>query len=273
MLDIEDKVAVVTGGTRGLGKVMALELARNGAAVVVGARDQAIGRQAIEDLGSITERAVFQPTDVSEYGDLERLVTRAVEEFGGVDFMINNAGIFIGGTPTELSIEDWGAVIDVNLSGVFYGSRAAAAQMIEQGRGGRIVNVSSIIGVTGKLLSSAYAAAKGGVNALTRNLAIDLADHDILVNTIVPGVCDTEINADITADERTKSEAKIPLRRWARPEEIAAGVVYLCSDLATYVTGSTLVVDGGYLAGKEVRAGDSVLSTSLIVGQSGDEST
>ena len=247
MIGIENKVAVVTGGSRGLGKVMAAELARYGASVVIGARDEETGRRALSDLQEITDRAVFQATDVTRYEDV-----------------INNAGIFIGGTPTELTIEDWSAVIDVNLNGVFYGSRAAAEQMIDQGRGGRIVNVSSIIGVTGKLLSSAYTASKGGINALTKNLAIDLADHGILVNAIVPGVCDTEINADIPESERRKSEAKIPLNRWARAEEIAHGVLYLCSDLSTYVTGEILVVDGGYLAGKEVRAGESVLSESLV---------
>lgn len=271
MIGIENKVAVVTGGTRGLGKVMAAELARFGANVMIGARDAEIGGAALRDLHTITDRAAFEPIDVTRYEDVERLIARAVAEFGGVDFMVNNAGTFIGGTPTELSIEDWSRVIDVNLNGVFYGARAAARQMIEQGRGGRIVNVSSIIGVTGKLLSSAYAASKGGVNALTKNLAIDLADHGILVNAIVPGVCDTEINADIPKNERRKSEAKIPLHRWAQAKEIANGVVYLCSDLSTYVTGEILVVDGGYLAGKEVRTDDSVLSTSLIPSQSGDE--
>ncbi len=259
MLGIENKVAVVTGGTRGLGKAMAQELATFGARVVIAARDEDTGRAAIEELQAVTEHCLFERADVTRYDDMERLMANAIDAFGRVDFMINNAGIFIGGPPTEISIDDWSAVVDVNLNGVFYGARAAAIQMIAQGTGGRIVNVSSVIGVTAKLLCSAYTASKGAVIALTRNLAVDLADHGILVNAIVPGVCDTEINAHIPQDERRKSEAKIPLNRWARADEIARSVVYLCSDLASYVTGETLVVDGGYLAGKEVRAGDSVL--------------
>ena len=149
--------------------------------------------------------------------------------------------------------------MDVNLSGVYYGARAAGRRMIEQGEGGRIVNVSSIIGVVGKLLCSAYAASKGAVNTLTRNLAIDLAPHGILVNAIVPGVCDSEINAHVAESDRRRSEAKIPLGRWGSPAEIAKGVVFLCSDMATYVTGTTLIVDGGYTTGSETRSGDSVL--------------
>jgi NAD(P)-dependent dehydrogenase (short-subunit alcohol dehydrogenase family) len=202
---------------------------------------------------------VFHRTDVTRYDDLEALIDRAVDEFGRVDFMINNAGIFIGGPPTEMAIDDWNHVVDVNLNGVYYGSRAAGRQMIKQGEGGRIVNVSSIIGVVGKLLCSAYTASKGAINALTKNLAIDLAPHGILVNAIVPGVCDSEINAHVPANERRKSEAKIPLGRWGSPAEIAKGVAFLCSDLSTYMTGATLVVDGGYLTGSEVRLGDSVL--------------
>ena len=259
MLGIDDKIAVVTGATQGLGKAMAFELAAHGAKLVLAARGEAGGARTVEELSATGASCIFQPTDVSRHDDVEALVDRAVDQYGRVDIMINNAGIFIGGSPTEMAVDDWNRVIDVNLSGVYYGARAAGRRMIEQGDGGRIVNVSSIIGVVGKLLCSAYTASKGAVNALTRNLAIDLARYGILVNAIVPGVCDSEINAHVAIDDRRRSEAKIPLGRWGSPAEIAKGVVFLCSDMATYVTGTTLIVDGGYVTGTETRSEDSIL--------------
>ena len=259
MLGIEGKVAVITGGTRGLGKAMAIELAKYGAKVVIAARDEVIGDRTIKELEKITEYCLYKKTDVTSYEQMSELMAAAVSRFKKIDFMINNAGIFAGGSLPDIEPEGWRRIFDVNLNSIFYGTRLASKEMIKNGQGGRIINVSSIIGITGKLNCSAYAATKGAINTFTKNAAIDLAKYKILVNAIVPGVCDSEINEHIKSRERKKSESYIPLGRWARPEEIAKSTAFLCSDLATYVTGQMLIVDGGYLAGKEITEEGSVL--------------
>ena len=264
MLGLENKVAVITGGTRGLGKAIAKEFGIFGAKVVIAARDQVKGERTLNELREFIKKCIFIKTDVTKYQQVEDLIFKTINELGGIDFMINNAAIFIGNSVVDIKNEDWQKILDVNMNGVFYCTKVAAKEMIKQGRGGRIVNVSSIIGVTGKIYCSAYTATKGAINSFTKNVAIDLAKYNILVNSIVPGVCDTEINAPIKGAERRKSEAKIPLNRWAKPEEVAKGVIYLCSNLSTYVTGHNLVVDGGYTAGKEISEIDSVLNKNLL---------
>lgn len=261
MLGIANKVVVITGGTKGLGKAMAKEFALLGAKVVIAARNQEYGKKALNELKKITNNCIFIKVDISKYEQVENLISKTVSKFEGIDFMINNAAIFtgVGDSIVDIKTLDWQQIFDVNMNGVFYCTQIAAKEMIKQGRGGRIVNVSSIIGVTGKLNCSSYAATKGAINSFTKNVAIDLAKHAILVNAIVPGVCNTEINDSVPKKERIKQEAKIPLGRWAEPEEIAKSVIYLCSDLSTYMTGQLLVVDGGYLAGKEISEIDSVL--------------
>ena len=259
MLGIKDRVVVITGGTQGLGKAIAIEFARFGAKVVIASRDKLKGEKTLKELKELTKNCIYKKTDVTDYKQMQKLISFAVNKFGGIDFMINNAGIFIGGFITELKIGDWKKVFDVNVNGIFYGTKFAAEEMIKNGNGGRIINISSIIGVTGKLGCSAYAATKGALNAFTKNVAIDLAKYNIMVNAIIPGVCDSEINEHISNDERKRSESYIPLKRWARPEEIAKSTVFLCSNLSTYITGHLLIVDGGYLAGKEISETNSVL--------------
>jgi NAD(P)-dependent dehydrogenase (short-subunit alcohol dehydrogenase family) len=261
LLKIKNKVVVITGGTSGLGKAMAKEFALNGAKVVIAARNQKHGEKTLNVLKEITGNCIFIRTDVSKYEQVEDLISAAVDNYGAIDFMINNAAIFtgIGDSIVDIKTRDWKKIFDVNVNGVFYGTQIAAKEMIKKGKGGRIVNVSSIIGVGGKLNCSSYAATKGAINSFTKNAAIDLAKHNILVNAIVPGVCNTEINASVPGNERKMQETKIPLGRWAEPEEIAKSTVFLCSGLSSYMTGQLLIVDGGYLAGKEVSESDSVL--------------
>jgi len=259
MLGIKDRVVVITGGTQGLGKAIAIEFARFGAKVVIASRDKLKGEKTLKELKELTKNCIYKKTDVTDYKQMQKLISFAVNKFGGIDFMINNAGIFIGSFITELKIGDWKKVFDVNVNGIFYGTKFAAEEMIKNGNGGRIINISSIIGVTGKFNCSAYAATKGAINAFTKNVAIDLAKYNIMVNAIIPGVCDSEINEHISNDERKRSESYIPLKRWARPEEIAKSTVFLCSNLSTYITGHLLIVDGGYLAGKEISETNSVL--------------
>ena len=259
MSGIKDKVAVITGGSQGLGKAMAREFATYGAGVVIASRNKETGDKALSEIREITEECCFIQTDVTDYSQVANLIKQAVRQFGQIDFMINNAAIFKGDTVTDITFEDWKSIFDTNVNGVLYCTQLAAKEMIARGRGGRIVNVSSIIGVTGKLKCSAYAASKGAINSFTKNAAIELAPYNILVNAIVPGVCDSEINLHISKKDRRRSESQIPLQRWARPEEIAKSTVFLCSELSTYITGHLLVVDGGYLAGKEISGTSSIL--------------
>jgi NAD(P)-dependent dehydrogenase (short-subunit alcohol dehydrogenase family) len=259
MLGVDGKVAIVTGGSRGLGKTMCHELANNGVKVAFASRNEEAGHRALKELKKTTDDCFYIKTDVRDYTQVQNLVKKTVEKFGMLDFMINNAGIFIGSSILDIKQEDLHNIFKVNVFGLIYCTQIAAKEIIKEGHGGRIINVSSIIGMTGKLGCSAYTATKGAVNALTKNMAIDLAPYNILVNTIVPGVCDSEINAHIGEEGRKISMKKIPLNRWASPEEIAKGVLYLCSDLSTYVTGESLVIDGGYLSGKEISESDSIL--------------
>jgi 3-oxoacyl-[acyl-carrier protein] reductase len=261
MLGIKDKVAVITGGTRGIGKATAEEFALLKAKVVIAARDKDRGEKTLDELRKITDDCIFVKTDISEYNQVKNLISTAVNRFEAIDFMINNAADFtgVGDSVVDIKTEDWQKIFDVNVNGVFYCTQIAAKEMIKEGKGGKIVNVSSIIGVTGKLNCSSYAATKGAINLFTKNAAIDLAKYNILVNAIVPGVCNTEINASVPEEERQKQETKIPLGRWAEPEEIAKSIVYLCSELSSYMTGQLLIVDGGYLAGKEISEADSAL--------------
>ena len=261
LLSIENKVTVITGGTRGLGRAIAEEFSKSGAKVVIAARNSINGNKVLKELRRITNDCIFIKADITKYNQVENLISAAVDKFGKIDFLINNAAVFngIGNSVADIEIQDWKQIFDVNLNGLFYCTQVAASEMIRQGRGGRIINVSSIIGVTGKLNCSSYAATKGAVNSFTRSAAIDLARYGILVNAIVPGVCNTEVNASVSIGQRKIQETKIPLGRWAEPEEIAKSVLYLCSDLSTYVTGHLLIVDGGYLAGKEISEADSAL--------------
>jgi 3-oxoacyl-[acyl-carrier protein] reductase len=259
MLGIDNKTAVITGASQGLGKAMALELARFGAKVVIASRGAEAGEETASMIKKITPDCIYQKTDVTDYKQVDALISKTVDTFGGIDIMISNAGIFIGGPFQDIGRDDWLRLMDVNVNGLFYCGQTASREMIKAGKGGRIINVSSIIGLTGKLNCSTYAASKGAVNALTKNMAIELAPYNILVNAIVPGVFDSEVNAHIPEEERRKSMARIPLNRWGLPVEIAKSVVYLCSDLSTYVTGETLIVDGGYLAGKEITEAENTL--------------
>ena len=261
LLSIENKVVVITGGTRGLGKAIAEEFAIFGAKVVIAARNRVNGNGVLKELRKITNDCIYIKADISKYDQVEDLILGAVDKFGKIDFLINNAAIFsgVGNSVVDINIQDWKQIFDVNLNGLFYCTQIAAREMIKQGRGGRIINVSSIIGVTGKLNCSSYSATKGAINSFTSSAAIDLAKYSILVNAVVPGVCNTEVNAGVSTEQRKIQETKIPLGRWAEPEEIAKSVIYLCSDLSTYITGQLLIVDGGYLAGKEISEADSIL--------------
>lgn len=249
-MQLENKVAAVTGASSGIGKEIALALAREGAAVVVGYRSNPDGAgdtvRQIEDGGG---RAASVHVDVSEPGDVKNLVGETAERFGRLDIMVNNAGMEEKHPFLEMPFEVWQKVVSVNLTGVWLGCQEAAKRMISQRGGGRVINVSSIHEDLPMPTNAPYCAAKGGVRMLMRTIAVELAPHGITVNNIAPGAVATPINKETLGDEDLMKEllSEIPLGRMAEPEEVGGLAVYLASDAAAYVTGSTFVIDGGMM--------------------------
>jgi glucose 1-dehydrogenase len=249
-LQLQNKVAVITGSSLGIGSAIALALAREGAAVAVDYRshpDEA--KQIVDEVAGSGGRAVSVHADVSDPGDVRNLIQRAVEEFGRLDIMINNAGIEEKMPFLETPLDVWNRTIAVNLTGAWLGCQEAARQMVAQGGPGRIINVSSVHEDLPMPTNSPYCAAKGGLRMLTRTIAVELAPHDITVNNIAPGAVDTPMDAPLKGDPDRMQQllSEIPLQRMGKPEEVAALAVYLASDAAAYVTGSTFVIDGGMM--------------------------
>jgi len=233
---LEGKLALVTGGSRGIGRAIALELGRAGAEVVVGYRT---GRQEAEAVASeIGGRAV--EADVSDAESAKALVEAA----GDLDVLVNNAGLTRDGLLVRMSDDDWRTVIDTNLSSVFYTCRAAARPMMRK-RGGSIVNVSSIVGVHGNWGQTNYAASKAGIIGFTKSLARELGSRNVRANVVAPGYVKTQLT-DVLPEEATAAMlTNTPLGRLGDPEDVAGAVRFLCSDAAAFVTGDVLLVDGG----------------------------
>lgn len=248
--ELSDRTAIITGASSGIGNAIAAELAADGANVAITSRAKARAQEAAADLETTSGRAIGVQADVTDPDSVTGMVEATIAEFGRLDIMVNNAGINIRGPAEEFDPGDWQEVIDVNLSGVFYGSKAAGRQMIVQGDGGHIVNVSSIMGEVGLHERAAYSASKGGVNNLTRTLAVEWAEHDIHVNAIAPGYIRTEMTEDALSDVGFTDENvrnRTPLGRWGTPREVATSVRFLVRG-GHFVTGEILHADGGWLA-------------------------
>jgi NAD(P)-dependent dehydrogenase (short-subunit alcohol dehydrogenase family) len=243
---LSGKVAVVTGASRGLGRAIAVAFAEAGADVAVAARAKAELEETAQQAGRHGVRALALPTDVTSYAAVERLMTQAVAELGRLDIVVNNAGIARVAPLAEAALEDWRAILDVNLSGVFHGCRAAAPYLIAQ-KSGKVINLASVLAAVALPGYTMYAATKGAVIALTRTLAVEWARHNVQVNAIAPGWFVTDMNEAAFADPRIHERLTrdIPARRTGRLEEIGPLAVFLASAASDFMTGQTIFLDGG----------------------------
>jgi 2-dehydro-3-deoxy-D-gluconate 5-dehydrogenase len=248
--DLTGRVAIVTGGNRGLGLGMARGLARAGAAIAVAARDRAKSEAAVEELRAIGVRCEFYPVHVSSRDGCHEMVEAVVAELGRCDILINNAGTTIRKRPELISEDEWRQVLDVNLGGTLFCAQAVYPHMKAAG-GGKIVNIGSMYSIFGAPLVAPYAASKGGVAQLTRSLAAAWAADNIQVNAILPGWHDTDLTRSAREQIAGLNElvlTRTPAGRWGAPDDLAGAAVFLASAASDFVTGALLPVDGGYSA-------------------------
>jgi NAD(P)-dependent dehydrogenase (short-subunit alcohol dehydrogenase family) len=240
---LDDKIAIVTGGSTGIGRATAEKYLEYEADVVIANRSVEAGQKTAEELG-----CEFIQCDVAEYEQVETLIEATIEEYGRLDVMVNNAGIGCVGTVEDMALEDWHDVIRINLNGVMHGTRAALPHLKESS--GCIVNIASIFGLVAGPSAAAYSTAKGGIVNLTRSVAVDFAKQNVRANSICPGFVDTPMTEPVLGEEEFYEyvHGQTPMGRIAQPEEIAGLAMFLASDEASYITGANIPVDGGWTA-------------------------
>ena len=252
MPNLKNKVVLITGARRGMGRAHALALAKYGAKVVVTDISQEECQQVVEEIKKQGGQALALKLDVTKKQEVEEVIKKAVKEFGGLDILVNNAGIAEFKPFLAITEQEWDKTLDINLKGQFLCAQAAARQMKEQG-GGTIVNIASVAmgqqGIGSPNIAH-YCASKGGIAALTEALAVELAQFNIRVNCVAPGLIETPMIEAVKSDLKTFEAmlAQIPLRRAGRPEEVSELVAFLASDNSSYMTGSVVVIDGGWLS-------------------------
>jgi len=243
-MDLQDRVAIVTGASRGIGKCIAQTLAAGGAKVVAVSRKAEDTAELVAQIENQGGKAISVAADVSKVADVEQMVNASLEAFGQIDILVNNAGINRDSLLARMKEDDWDAVMDINLKGAFL-CTGAVAKVMSKKRYGRIINISSVVGQMGNLGQANYCASKGGLVGLTRSNARELARRNITVNAVAPGFIETDMTAELSEKVRTDMAAQIPLGRFGQPQDVAAAVAFLASEQAGYITGHELSVNGG----------------------------
>jgi NAD(P)-dependent dehydrogenase (short-subunit alcohol dehydrogenase family) len=264
MINLSTKTAIVTGASSGIGRAIAMTLAKAGALVVVADLSPSAREGGPTTVDLITQengRAYFAALDVTDSKAVDALATQVAEEHG-LDILVNNAGILVSGSVLETTDEQWRKQMSVNVDGTFYGTRAAVRAMLHQGRGGKIVNVSSISGFRGNPGFAAYCASKGAVVNFTRQVSVDYSSAGININSVAPGFVTTQMTALYDSDVQDALKGQTPRGQWADPQDIANTVLFLSSDLSDHICGETIVVDGGWLVGTPVVLPDRSLQTA-----------
>ncbi|HYN35748.1 MAG TPA: SDR family NAD(P)-dependent oxidoreductase [Actinomycetota bacterium] len=250
LFSLKGKVAIVTGASRGIGRAIALGFANAGADVAIAARTEGDLKSLADEIADAGQRAIVVPTDVLQRDQLETLVNRTIEELGGLDILVNNAGGTKFMAPlVALRPDGWDKAIALNLDSVFHATQLAAQKMVESG-GGSIIQIASVAGIMGTPGMSYYSAAKGGVRLLSQSVAKELAETGVRVNSIAPGWVATDLNSNLREDEASDKFVTdmVPMKRWAQAEEMVGAAIFLASEASSFVTGATIVVDGGQTA-------------------------
>lgn len=245
LFDLSGKVAIVTGAARGIGQGIAIELAKQGADVVVS--DIIPGDETVKKIKELKKKSFYVKTDISNKKDVENLISQTIKEFKKIDILVNNAGIYLPGNVSDMPEETWKKTMDINLKGPFLCSQAALKYMK---KGASIINISSVAGIEGSAGGAAYCSSKGGIRLFTKALAAEVGSLGIRVNSVHPGLIDTAMTKGFTKDKKVLEPmmSKFLLKRVGQPIDIAGPVVFLASDASAYMTGSEVVADGGWIA-------------------------
>ena len=243
-MDLKDKVAIVTGAARGIGKMIAIKLADNGANIVVSDVMEQDGQNTVKEIEAKGSQAIFVKADVSKSDAAEKLITDTIEKFGKIDILVNNAGITRDNLIMRMSHEEWDSVIAVNLTGAYNCIRSATRTFMKQ-RSGRIINIASVVGQIGNAGQANYAASKAGIIGLTKAVAKELAARNICVNAVAPGFIQTVMTDNLPEKAKEALLNAIPLGRLGQPVDVARAVVFLSKDESAYITGQVINVDGG----------------------------
>lgn len=249
LFSLKGKVAVVTGGNRGLGKTFALSLAKMGADVVIVGRDELKNLSVTKEIESYGRRAISLSVDLQDISAIKRMVETVKNEFRKIDILVNNAGVSKTGLALDVEEEEWDKIMDLNVKSLFFCSRAIAKEMKEQ-KSGKIINIASVVGAVGDIGISPYTASKAAVINLTRSLALEWARFGIQVNAIGPAYIETEMNSEALSNSKVREKIinKTPMGRLGKAEELEGALLLLASDASSYITGQTIFVDGGWLA-------------------------